>query len=43
MTNENKAQEIYDYAYLMFADGVYVRPKIKREILKEIGFILTTD
>jgi hypothetical protein len=40
---KDKAKEIFEYCSMMLAEGVYIAPKTKREMLKEIEFMIDTD
>ena len=38
-----KAIEIFEYVTQILAEGVYIAPKKKREMIREIGFMIDTD
>jgi hypothetical protein len=40
---EDTAEEIYNYMVLMLAEGVYIKPSHKKEMIEEIAFFIDND
>ena len=40
---EQTAKEIYDYMTSQLAEGVFISPKRKKEMIQEINFMIDND
>ena len=43
METKIKAKEIYNYLKQMLADGVYIKPSLEKEFIKEVALMLEND